>query len=472
MANAEDKVIQRRARVIVAVLLAVSIPLSISAEEPANTVTLAQLIDEAMKNGPEFRQENASMAMGRAAYDQSLAQNGFSLAGSAGVKRTDPFLGEGGSAEERDPMDSVSAGLSLTGPFSTKLDLAAGYTLTEVSPTANQSTSLSLTASGSIWDGYLGGRGLAAVQQAGLDLSSKEMDHEARLKTILYNLKQSYYTMLSQQRQLVVLQDTLEKRKSELARVHIMFDNHDATKIDLKQAELNEATAELDLKSARNALSTARESLSVLVGRPADAVYTLSETEALPIPAMDADTAVKTALEARTDLAKLRLSRSKGDISLALQKAQVSPTVSASGGLSWNRNWNSGSDQASWNAGLQVRIPIVDSGQIGSQVRQAELQNESTDVQIAQLIASISTDVKNALGNLEELQIKEDLAQRSLELAGDKYELAKAKFDSNSISMLDLLTASVDLTGAEANLAKAKSDVQLGVLALQNAIGN
>ena len=472
MEKADDKVFQCRAGVIVAVLFAVSFPLSVSAEDQVGTVTLAQLIDEAMKNGPEVRLENASMAISRAAYDQSMAQNGLSLAGSAGASRRDPFLDAGGPSEERDPSDSITAGLALTGPFSTKLDLSAGYTLTEASPSAGHSTSLSLSASGSIWDGYPGGRGLAAVQQAGLTFSSNELDHAARLKTILYNLKQSCYTMLSQQRQLVVLQNTLEKRKSELARVQIMFDNHDATKIDLKQAQLNAASAELDLGSARNDLSTAREKLSALVGRPADAVYTLAETEDLPIPAMDVETAVKTAFEARTDLAKLGLSRAKGEISLALQKAQYSPTVSASGGLSWNRNWNADSDQASWNAGLQVRIPIIDSGQIGSQVRQAGLQNESTDIQIAQLAASISTDVKNALGNLEELRVKADLAQRSLELAGDKYELAKAKFDANSISMLDLLTAAVDLSGAEANLAKAKSDVQLGVLALQNAIGN
>jgi outer membrane protein TolC len=40
------------------------------------------------------------------------------------------------------------------------------------------------------------------------------------------------------------------------------------------------------------------------------------------------------------------------------------------------------------------------------------------------------------------------------------------------ISTLDLLTASVTLTTAQVNLAKSRSDVQLGVLALQNAMGD
>jgi outer membrane protein TolC len=477
MGKTDDRVFPSRARVIVFLLLAVSLPLSIPAEEQASTVTLAQLIEEAMKNGPEVRLESASMAINRTAYDQTAAQNGFGLSATAGASRSNPFRDTttGPSTDtstERDPSDSLQAGLSLTGPFSTELGVSAGYTLTEIPESPVHSTKLSLSVKGSIWDGYLGGRGLAAVQQAGLTLRSNEMDHEARLKAIVYSLKQSYYTMLTQQRQIVVLQDTLSQRRNELARVQIMFDNHDATKIELRQAQLNAASAELDLRAARSGLSTAREKLSALVGRPAGAVYALAETEDLPVPVMDADTAVKTALEGRTDLAKLRLSRSKGDISLALQKAQYSPTVSASGGLSWSRSWTGETEQASWNAGVTVTLPIIDAGQTASQVRQAELQNETMDIQIAQLISSISTEVKDVLENLAELQARADLARMSRELAGDKYELAKARFDANAVSMLDLLTASVDLTGAQADLAKARGDVQLGVLALQNAIGN
>ncbi len=446
--------------------------LSLSADAPGETMTLVQCIDEAMKNGPDALLENVSLAAGRTSYDLSAAQNGFSLDGSASAKRSDPFIAGRGATDERNPSDTVQAGVTLNGPFSTSLGLAGGYTLSESPTQPGHSTSLSLSAGGTIWDGYLGGRGLAAVQQAGLTLRSGEADHESKLKSIVYTLKKSYYSMLGQQRQIGVLQEALEKRKNELERVQIMFKSSDATRIDLKQAELNEASAELDLSAARNDLATARERLSALLGRPADAVYTLAEAEDLPVPALDAKTAVKTALENRTDLSKLRLSRAKGDISLALQQAQYSPTVSANAGLSWSRNWTAETDQASWNAGVQVKIPIVDSGQRDAQTRQARLLNESLDIQISQLAATVTADVKAALSDLAESRAREELARLSWELAGDKYELAKAKFDSRSISMLDLLGASVDLSTAQAGLDKAKGDVQLAVLALQNAMGN
>ncbi len=129
------------------------------------------------------------------------------------------------------------------------------------------------------------------------------------------------------------------------------------------------------------------------------------------------------------------------------------------------------SSQTDWSASLEVSVPILDSGSTSSQVRQARLAIESVQIQEQQKASSIATDVKNAIYNLQNLLAAAELANQSLDLAKDQYELAETQHASGVITTLDLLTASVTLTTAQVNQAKSRSDAQLGVLALQNAMG-
>jgi outer membrane protein TolC len=467
-------------RVTLLVLMAFT-SFSVMGQDQNNVVTLSQCIDEALQNGPDTRLSAASLAASQAAYAATVAQNSFGLDGTGSASRKQPFVntvprGVGGESPyvTTGPVlvgtDEAQAGVSLSGP-STSVSLAAGYSLQEQNPLVH-STSMSVTANQTIWDGYVGGLARALVQQAGLTFQQAQVTDGDTRKTIAYNVKQAYYTMLAQQRQINVLHDTLSQRQGELKRVQALMANQDATQIDLKQAEVNQLTAEISLTNAERTLEIDRENLSALVGWQIEKTYTVSEVEDQPVPSLDVNAAVQTALSRRADLKQLQLKRAAGDISLAQKKAQSSPVVKATGGLSWTRDWTDSTDLADWNAGLQVSVPILDAGLTQQQVRQAALQNESFDIQIQQTTASIATGVKNAIFNLQNLLAQADLAAKSLELAQSQYDLAKAQFDTGAISTLDLLTASVTLTGAQVSLAKARSDAQLGVLALQNAMGN
>jgi outer membrane protein TolC len=455
------------ARATIVVLIAATSSLSVPAEDANNVVTLTQCIDAALKNGPDVKLSQTNLSLSQAQYSQALAQSSFSLSGNAGVSRAQPIVDT--RSQNTTATDAVQGGLSFSGP-STRVNLSASYNLAEQS-TLDHSTKISLSASQTIWDGYAGGQASAAAEQAGLTLQGKQSADDANRKNIIYNVKQAYYTMIAQQRQLKVLQDTLTQRQQELKRVQTLFETRNATRIDLKQAQVNQTQADLDLKSARSTLEVNRERLSNLVGWAADTIYSAAEVDDQPAPGLDVAEAVKTALSRRVDFKQLQLNKASGDITIALKKAQYSPTASATGSLSWTQDLTENQALADYSIGLQVTIPIFDSGLTGIQVRQAQLQNEAIDIQAAQTAANIATDVKNALYSLRDLLARADLAQSSLDLAKDQYELAKAQFDTGVISTLDLLTASVALTTAEVGLARARSNTQLGMLALQNAMG-
>jgi outer membrane protein len=476
----------RGARVTALVLISITSSFPIWADEQGALVTLTRCIDAALSGGPDAALARATLAVSQAQYAQAVAQNALGLTAAGAASRSQPLpnnlptaLGQGGTAFGPSggvsvfATDRASTSLSLangtTSP-STRLDLSVAHSVTERDP-LSQYTTVSLSSSQTVWDGYAGGRALAAVQQAGITLKGRQAADELTRRTVVSNVKKAYYTVLADQRQIEVLTKTLAQRDTELERTQTLFTRQDATRIDLQQAQVNREGARLDLAQARDTREVDREKLSALAGWPAETAYDVAGVEDLILPDVDAAGAVRRALAQRVDLRQMRLNRAAGDVTLALRRSQASPVVSATGGLSMVQDWSTGYVFPSMSAGVSVSAPVTDGGLTDQEVREARMQNQAYDIQAAQLVSSISTDVKSALYSLRNLTARASLAEASLALARDNYTLYLTQYDMGVSTTLDLLTASVGLTTAETSLEKARSDVQLGILALQDAMG-
>jgi len=442
-----------------------------STADAAVVVTLDQAVQQATQSGPDMKISAANLSLAQAQYRVAAAANGVGVNGSLSGDRSPTTTGYNaqGVAQQRS-ADTFQGALNLTAPLSTTLSLSAAHTITEET-TPHQATQVSAAASTTLWDGYPGGQDLAAARQAQITLQVTQSVESANRKSIIYNVKQAYYTLLGAQQQLAILQQTLNQRQDEMRKTQTLFDSQSASQIDLKQAQVNLTQAQLDLAKAQDTAVTDRESLSALVGWPLEKDYTVAEVADLPVPAVSADDAVKAALAAREDLKQIQLNLQAGAIALDVKRAQASPTVGVSTGIDVTEDWTLSTTDFSVRAGVSVKAPLIDPGSIAGAVQQAALQNEKLRLQQDQLVASITTGVRTAVASLRDLEARVGLAQASLDLAQSQYDLTTLQFASGVSSNLDVLTASVALTTARVNLAAARSAAQLGVLALQNAMG-
>jgi outer membrane protein len=435
------------------------------------TVTLDQAVSQALSAGPDMRISRANLSIARAQYDDSASANGVGVTGSASYDRTPFTTGYSATGQAfQFVQDNFQGGLTLSAPLSTSVSLTGTHSLAEITP-IQQSTNVALTASTYLWDGYAGGQALGAARVAAYALQGTQSAENANQKTIVYNVKQAYFTLLGQQRQLSILEDTLAQREAELARSQALFDAGSVSRIDLQQARVNRLLADLDLKKARGVLEVDRELLSNLLGWPMDQVYQAAEVEDLPLPSLEVASAVKSALASREDFRQVELSLRSGEVSLELKKALASPTVSVNTGVSWIEDWTASTNRTTVHAGVSIKAPVIDTGSLGAQVREAALQADKLRAQQDQLASSIASSVKSAVYSLQDLLARVDLARQSLQLAQDQYDLAELELASGVTSNLDVLAASVALTTARVALAAARSAAQLGVLALQNAMG-
>jgi outer membrane protein, multidrug efflux system len=470
----------RGARVAPAIIILIfASPLSSFAGEPAvepaaggRIVTLAQCVAQALASGPDARISRANLGVAQAQYDDAAAANGFGLSGSIGYDRT-PFTTRysDSGVPVQVTQNSFQGGLTFSAPFSTSVSIGATHTITELAA-LDQSTKFSLSASAAVWDGYPGGQARGAARLAAFTRESAQSTEDAGQKTVVYNVKQAYYTLLGQQGQIAIFEETVAQRLAELQKTQSLFDARRVSQIDLKQAQLNTLQADLDLSRARRLLEIDRELLSNLVGWPTETVYEAADVPDLPEPSLDVGEAVRKALASRADFRQLQFSLQSSEVTLALKMARTKPTVSVNTGISYIQDWtNSSNNTPSWHAGLTIEAPVIDAGSLGAQVREASLQQEKLRVQKGQLSAAIATSVKNAVYVLQDLLSRVELARQSQELAQDQYDLAEVQFEHGVVSHLDLLTASVALTTARVAAAAAHSSAQLGVLALQDAIG-
>jgi len=267
------------------------------------------------------------------------------------------------------------------------------------------------------------------------------------------------------------MRDAVGQREQESKKTQALYESGTAAAVELKQAEINLGTARLDLESAGSSLRAARVKLSNLAGWPADRDYDAAEAQDPAVPTLDIAALVQTALSRRADLKQAALTVQTGEISLALKKAQSSPTISASGSASLTHAWEAKTDLGTWSLGLQGSLPIVDSGLAAAQAAEAAKQNEISRLQQESLASSIAASVDEAAASVRDLQGRVEIARSSLQVAGMKSELAALQFQQGTGTQLDVLAASVNLSSARASLEKAASDAQMAVLQLQNAIG-
>jgi len=460
----------------VIVMMAALIPLmAAGAQGAVPTLSLSQAIDAALANGDDNKVLQDNLDVARAQHALNVSKDSLTLAGSAGYTYATPFgttslLGLGlpiASAASPSPQGGT-AGLALSGPLTTVA--VSAYPWIPPSAGADNTSSLGITASQTLWNGYPGGPTQATVDKSLLTLSGKEIATDASRLTLIYSIKQAYYTMLSAQRTLDLNKQILDKQNAVLKQLQQIYALKLASLVDLKSAELNAQVAQVGVDSAQHDLRFARIALATYMGVSADQIFAVADAEDPSIPVSTVEEAVAQGLSRRADLKQFALSVRSSAIDLALAKGQGTPTISLNGGVNFLLDWD-GVAAGTANAGVKVSLPILDAGGVQSQVTAAQKQIDASTVQETQLRKGIITTIQNDWDNVQLAKERLTLAQLTADTNELQLKIVTAQRDNGTASNQDMLTAAVNAANAEDGLATARSAVQLATLLLLNAMG-
>jgi outer membrane protein TolC len=475
---------------------------TIDASLPA--ITLAQALDEAAASGFDLKIIGQTLNVAREQRSLDLAKQGLSLSASGAYAVADAFgqasdaIGIPPNVTDNKAQQAVNAradsaasgglvsssyqealghsfqgGLALSTPL-TKLSLSASHSIPPSIPanTSFASTSLSLTMSQTLWDGYKGGQYLGGLEKSAISLQGKELTATQTTSAARARVKQAYIAMLAAQRDLSVKRQNLDKFQKVLAQTKAIFDLKQATAIDLKTAQINARSAEIDVATSDKVLRLANERLAVMLGRQSSARFVVADIPDPSYPAASVDEAIRIGLSKRVELTQFAISARSSRIDAALARAQSQPVVSLTGGAGFAASWAGQPVTAeALSLGAKVALPVVDSGTAELQAQTSEGQAALYDLQAQQMKRTIASDIRDfwETGLLNKEGI--DLARQKAELAEAQFELVKAQNQYGAATTQDVLTASVTAATAEVNYATARNLYLQTELSLETAMG-
>ncbi len=437
-------------------------------------VTLQQSIDAALANGDDVKILQRNLDVSRAQHALNVSRNSLSLAGTAGYADSWDFGSQAliDAKAVTSPLTGASgpsAGVAIAGPRTSVSVSSVPY----VPPVSGGPTTSFVGASvtHTIWNGYPGGPSQATVDKSLLTLKGKELTTESGTLTVLYNVKQAYYFMLAAQRSLTLKKQIFEKQNSVLKQITAIYDLKLASTADLRTAQLNARSAQVDVDSAVNDLRIARIGLATFMGLPADKDFIVADAPPASVPADTLEQAVAAGLARRVEIKQVELNVKSSNVDLALARGQATPTVSVSGGVNWLYDWTNSTSAGIVGAAVKLSMPILDAGAVKNQVDSILRQNDAYALQESQLQKSIATAIQGSWQAVQLAGERLEVARLSVDATDLQYQLVSAQRDAGTASNQDLLSAAVNLANAQNALATAQSASELAVLQLQNVMG-
>jgi outer membrane protein len=447
-----------------------------AAEQAAPALSLQQVLDAALAGGYDNQILNGNLEVARAQHALNVSRNSFTLAGSAGYGQAvlfgDPTLQEKKLAATSGP----NVGVAVAGPLTSIAVSTSPYLVTAGSYPAASGTppaaTVGVSVSRTLWSGYPGGPTQATVDKSLLILQGKEVSTDSGRLSLIYTIKQAYYTMLAAQRNLALQSRILDNQNALLKQIRAVYELKQASLVDLKTAQVNARSAQVSVDSVSNDLHNAKVALATLMGVSPDQDFTVSDAPDPALPVSTVDDAVKEALSRRAELKQLELSIRSDSVDLAVARGLAEPTVSVNGGLSMAVLWGQtpiGAYQLT--AGVKVAMPILDAGTAKHQADAATQQNAVYAIQEAQMQKNITNAVRASWAGWQLAVEKLQLAKDQADVAALLLQIYKTEFDHGTASNQDFLTQTVTDAAAQTAVLTATSGVQLALLLLLSTMG-
>jgi len=417
--------VNQRARAIGLALLAAAVMARPAAAAPAErlpaVLSLDAALDLARKHQPDLRAAHFNTAAAEARVDEQFSNLLPQVNGNASVAR------QAGSQ-----VTVVTSGA------------AAGTLITSTRTTNVYRASAS--ASQLLWDfGQTIRKRDAAQASADATLDTEK----ASALTIDLNLRSAFYTASTARSNVEVAQETLANQNKHLEQIQSFVDLGRNPTIDLLQARVDQANAEVTLINAQNDYATARVVLNQAMGVEADITYDVEPTVSGPVPGESSslDALVEEALKARPEIASLQAQVRAQQMTNKSIYGRYWPSLQAqaNGGYSGLEL-----DRLTWlvSAGLGLQWTLIDGGETRANLREGNANIAALQAQIDSLRLQVRVDVEQARLAVAATKASLGAADRSLTNARARLDLAELRYRTGVGSIIELSDAQLAATTA------------------------
>jgi outer membrane protein len=412
----------------------------------APVLTLEDAVRTAETHQPQVLQARAGVAAADSRADESMSSMLPQVSGSASYRRsTSNFAPQPGQVSASQSNTLLSSNFATTDYWS------FGLTATQLVYDFGQTTSR-----------WHAARATADAQRA---------TAQATQLQVLLNARAAFFAARANKELVKVAEQTVQNQRRHLEQVQGFVEVKTRPEIDLAQARLDMANADLLFVNAQNGYASAKAQLNQTMGVVRDTEYDVADETLAPIAGEDggADLLVQEAAR-RPDLLALQKQIRAQELSLQATRGAYGPTISVSTGVTEagrqldNMAWN-------WNGSINLNWPIFQGNITRSQVRTGEAQLAALRAQLEGAMQQIRLSVEQARIAIRGAKASTAIASVALQNATQRLALAEGRYQAGVGSIIELGDAQLAFTNAGAQKVQAEYTLANARAQLLQALG-
>jgi outer membrane protein len=402
------------------------------------TLTLAEAHELALKNHPQIA----------AADYRTLAAEQVVKEARSGFFPTANLYGTAAGADSQNTR-IMAGGLNNPSVFDRAAEgLGVSQLITDFGRTAN------LTASSK------------------LQAQAESHNAAATREQVLLQVDLSYFGTLQAQALLNVARQTLDTREMLLDQVSLLASNKLKSELDVSFARVALEEGRLLVQRAGSDADAALASLSAALGFHELRTFQPVE-QSLPMAAATNDVSdlIETALRDRPELASLR---NEQDAALRFARAQRDaryPAIAAVGAVGNSLIHDDRLPDNYAAGGIQLSMPLFAGGLYAARQHEAELRARADAEILRAAEDNVIRDVRIAWLNLNNAVERLRITAQLLKHAAEAYNLAEARYQVGSSSIVELSQAQLEFTSAQIADTNARYDVLIQETSLNYQVG-
>ncbi len=302
-----------------------------------------------------------------------------------------------------------------------------------------------------------------------LNLETATMAYAIEMLNMEYQVNQAFYSVYQKETSVQIAQEEFDNQKVSLEIIRSKVEAGLSAQEELLQGELNYATSESNLDNSKVDLDNARDQFKLLIGLSLyDEISVVSDID-FKLIYVNIEKAIENGLSQRLELTQRNIdlkmaefdltetsaqNEFRGDVSLSLGVMGNDPTF----GNIYDKPTNSPA------LGITFSIPLFDWGQRKANIRAAEINIESKEIDLTDQKNNIIINIRSTYRNLQNLVSQIDIAKQNEKNAQLTYEINLERYQNGDLTSIDLQRFQNQLSEKKTALVVALINYRLEII--------
>jgi outer membrane protein len=315
---------------------------------------------------------------------------------------------------------------------------------------------------------YTGNKLGALNKQAKANEGYAKANLEAADHNLVYEVKKSYYTVISAQQFVETMQQAVSSMDDHIKEANAYYRAGMVPRLDVMRAEVKLADLKQKLLMAQNGLVLSKMALNFTLGVNLERDYAVVDDVKYEPISMDLQACQAKALANRPEVTAINAKVEMAKQNVELAKSAGRPVVAL---RAENENYQPYNPDPSLQIGVVASMQLYDGGQIKNQVFEAEAVFKQAQTAQELTNRAIKLDVQQAYQNLQLSLQTIQVADKSLDQAEETVHMAVVSYKAGLSSSLERIDAEVGLTQAKNNCTQALTLYHIALAQLEKAMG-